>query len=201
MIISSKPKQSKQCPADNHVSRCIQLIRYGTIKKEFAGEVKFNDTVRIVWETPNEKTVFSEEKGEQPFTLYKEFKISLHEKATLRKFIESWRGAPLTDAEARKFDLSSLLGQPCMLNVTHTTKGDATYANIAAISKLPKGLDCPPAINPLIEYDVNAHKPEVFAKFPDFIKEKIKSSAEWAANGLKDEAPASSEESKSDIPF
>ncbi len=205
MIIQQKPKQSKQCPADNHVARCIQLIHYGTIKKEFQGDIKYNDTVRIVWETPNEQTVFAEGKPEQPYTLGKEFKISLHEKASLRKFIESWRGATLTDAEAKKFDLSSLLGQPCMLNVTHTTKEGSTWANIAAISKLPKGLECPPAIGELIEYDVNAHNEAVFAKLPDFLKEKIKSSAEWMANGIQDNSPAaeSSEDmsKKSDVPF
>jgi hypothetical protein len=68
-----------------------------------------------------------------------------------------------------------------MLNVIHTTKGDKTYANISGVSSMPKGLTCPAQVNDSIIFSVNEFDQILFDSFPDFIKEKIRSSAEYKA--------------------
>jgi hypothetical protein len=103
------------------------------------------------------------------------------EKASLRKFIESWIGKKLTDAQAADFDITKLLGHPGMINIAHNGKEDRVYANIMGISPLPKGLACPPAINELLTYDTTEHNAEVFAKLPEFLQEDIRKSDEWIA--------------------
>jgi hypothetical protein len=103
------------------------------------------------------------------------------EKASLRKFIESWIGKKLTDAQAADFDITKLLGHPGMVNIAHNGKEDRTYANIMSISPLPKGFACPPAINELLTYDTTEHNAEVFAKLPEFLQEDIRKSDEWIA--------------------
>jgi hypothetical protein len=69
---------------------------------------------------------------------------------------------------------------PCLLSITHKTSGNGkTYANIASVSMLPKGMDCPDQVNEKQEFTYDNFKQELFDSFPDFIKEKIMMSKEY----------------------
>ncbi|MHA1379626.1 MAG: hypothetical protein ACTSRG_14730 [Candidatus Helarchaeota archaeon] len=46
--------------------------------------------------------------------------MSLHAKATMRKFLESWRGKKFTKEELEGFDLQKILGKPCQLQIIHS---------------------------------------------------------------------------------
>ena len=72
-----------------------------------------------------------------------------------------------------------------MVNLTHVTKGDMTYANIIGISPVPKGLVCPPAFNAPLCYNTEEHDDATFAQLPEFIQDKIKMSDEWIARVSK----------------
>lgn len=191
IIIKNTAKQYPLPPADNHVARCIGIIDMGTFTEETPFGVKVNRKLRITWELPNEQMEFEEGKGKQPFTISKGFNISMHEKSSLRKFLEAWRGQKFTDAELKGFDVTVLLGKACMLNVTHDSVEDKTYANVTSATKIPKGLECPDAINPLVSYSVSSHDEEVFAKLPEFLQKKIKECHEFN-EPKKTAAPASS---------
>jgi hypothetical protein len=65
----------------------------------------------------------------------------LHEKARLRKDLESWRGRAFTDAELKNFDLEVLIGANCLLNVVQSSKNGSTYANVSAVMPIKKGMD------------------------------------------------------------
>jgi hypothetical protein len=76
--------------------------------------------------------------------------------------------------------VTNLLGVPCLLSITHKTSGNGkTYANIASVSMLPKGMDCPDQVNERQEFTYSDFKQELFDSFPDFIKEKIMMSKEY----------------------
>ncbi|RIV20380.1 hypothetical protein DYU11_20225 [Fibrisoma montanum] len=173
----------------NYVARCFSMIQIGTVEETYLGESKTVNKIRLAWEFPTEKAVFSPEKGEEPFVLGKEYSFSMHEKATFRKDLGSWRGKTFTDEEAAKFDAGKLLGVPCMINVIHhtTAKGE-TIAKIGSIAPLPKGLTCPDQINPTQALSFADFDFGVFDKLPGWIQEKIKSSKEYAA--LVNPAPA-----------
>ena len=87
--------------------------------------------------------------------------------------------------------MSSLIGVPCILSITHKTLGNGkTYANIASVSMLPKGMDCPKQVNEIQEFTYDNFKQELYDSFPDFIKEKIQSSLEFKQlNNQVDEIP------------
>lgn len=58
----------------------------------------------------------------KPFLVSAWLTASFHEEATLRKCMESWRGAPYTDNqisefEIEGFDWSLMLGVPCMVQM------------------------------------------------------------------------------------
>jgi len=174
-------------PAGNHIARCYSMIEIGTVKEDFKGEVKNLHKVRITWELPLEQRVFVPEKGQQPFSISKEYTLSMHEKATLRKDLSSWRGKPFTDDEARSFDVTKLLGIPCMLNVVHTVSSSGnTYANVAAITPMPKGTTCPPQINDSFEFNYAEFNETVFQSLPEYLRKKMEVTPEYLfAKGLK----------------
>jgi len=178
--VNSGGSQTRQiAPEGAYPARCYQIIDKGTTFDEKWGNKKRK--VQFLFELPTETAVFSEDKGEQPFYVKTVFNLTMGEKASLRKFIESWIGKKLTDAQAADFDITKLLGHPGMVNIAHNGKEDRTYANIMSISPLPKGLACPPAINELLTYDTTEHNAEVFAKLPEFLQEDIRKSDEWIA--------------------
>jgi hypothetical protein len=178
--VNSGGSQTRQiAPEGAYPARCYQIIDKGTTFDEKWGNKKRK--VQFLFELPTETAVFSEDKGEQPFYVKGVFNLTMGEKASLRKFIESWIGKKLTDAQAADFDITKLLGHPGMINIAHNGKEDRVYANIMGISPLPKGFACPPAINELLTYDTTEHNAEVFAKLPEFLQEDIRKSDEWIA--------------------
>lgn len=209
---TNQTQERELTPAGNHVARCYSMIHIGTVEEEYMGDVKMMNKARITWELPTELRVFKEENGEQPMVISKEYTLSLGDKANLRKDLDSWRGKALTDEEASKFDITRLIGVPCMLNVIHkASKMGKMYATISAISPMPKGLSCPKQINEtfIFDYEEN-YSDEKIASFPDFIKDKIKSSVEYRKrNGTYVDLPPTEhadfdghdDRPESDLPF
>jgi len=68
-------------PAGTHVARCYQIIHIGTIVDTYQGEEKLVNKVRLVFELPLETADFG--KGEQPFSIGRDFTLSMHEKSLM----------------------------------------------------------------------------------------------------------------------
>lgn len=176
-------KQFELVPAGNHIARCYQMIQIGTETNEYQGEVKKQHKVRIVWELPNEKKVFDPAKGEQPFSIGKDYTLSMHEKSTLRHDLKSWRGKDFTEAEAKAFDITKLIGAVCMLNVIHEPKKDGigTRAKVAGVSPMPKGMSAPAAVNPVFVFSFD--DPEFDTKLlalPEWLRKRIELTPEFS---------------------
>lgn len=194
-------------PAGNYIARCYQMIHIGEIMDTTYGRL-INKAI-IGWELPTELKVFRQELGEQPYSIRQEFTLSLNEKANLRKLLASWRGKDFTEAEAKAFDITALIGKACMLNIIHKhSASGSTYEYISSISPLPKGIVCPPQINESFILDYDNFSEEKFNVLPDFIKDKIKNSLEYAKmkqpavqNIAEDLNGQYSEYDSSDLPF
>ena len=170
--------------AGNHLARCISIIDLGTqreLKFESDEEVQ-NQKIRIVWELPNETYTYEDKETKEEHTtcktIGKEYKASLHEKANLRKTLASWRGRDFTAEELEGFELANIIDKPCMINITHTEKGDKKYANITAITPLAKGMTCPERVKDLIHYNIEDGKNDVYKNLPEFLRTKIDSAIE-----------------------
>lgn len=167
--------------AGTYVARCYSMVHLGTIKESYMGEEKYVNKVRLTFELPTELKVFKEENGEQPQVISKEFTLSLGDKSNLRAFLNSWRGKALTEDECKSFDIAVLAGKACTLSIIHKTSkaSGKTYAEIASIGGVMKGMDVPAIMNPEMIFSVNNFDQVAFDSFPDFIKEKIESSNEY----------------------
>lgn len=196
--------QRKLPPMGTHLARCYSLVDLGTHEEEFQGETKNRRKIRISFELPNEQEVFKEERGKEPFTITKEFTLSLHEKAGLRKTLEAWRGRAFTEKELDKFDVANLLGAPAMITIGHEPKkdGSGTFAKVLSVAALPKGMTVPPAILTSIEYSVEMGDNQVFRDLPDWLREKISKCQEWnKPSGASTPAAAAPQPEEDDVPF
>lgn len=125
-------------PAGVHQAVCVDVVDLGVLDVTWQGVTKKQHKVNIAWQI-NE----AREDG-KPFLVFKRYTLSLSEKATLRKDLESWRGKKFTREEEMGFDLENVVGANCLLNITHNSVKDKTYANVSTVSPLMKGM---PTIN------------------------------------------------------
>lgn len=186
-------------PEDLHLAVCYGIWDLGTQFSEKWG--KAARKVVIVWELPHCRGDFEKDgkKVNLPRAISKRYTVSLHQKAELRKDLESWRGRKFTEEELKGFDLKRLLGVPCQIQVLHTKKDDKIYSNIAAITKAPTGTKIVPE-NPMkfFSFEDGAPIPE---GTPDWIMDLIKHSEEYHFepgshdDGFSDAGPGE------DIPF
>lgn len=180
IIASNSGTNYTPVPAGTYAARCYSMIHIGTVIENYMGEDKEMNKVRITWELPTELKVFKEENGEQPYSVSREFTLSMNEKANLRKFLEGWRGKGFTEEEAKSFDITKLLGKPCLLSIIHkANKQGNLYAVINGASTLPKGMECPPQINADFEFNWENFDQEKFDKLPDWLKDKMKTSNQY----------------------
>lgn len=160
-------------PEGTHAAVCFSVIDLGTQYAEKWG--KHQHKVLLGWELD------CEEKRDDggPLTVWRRYTMSLHAKAGLRKDLESWRGKKFTAEELNGFGLDKLLGKGCLITITHQEREGSTYANVAAISALPRGMTPVKPTAPLVLFDIDAPDMALFATFGDRLREQIESATEW----------------------
>lgn len=153
-------------PEGTHVARCYQVIDLGVQPSELYGD---KHKVRIAWELCDEMR----EGDGKPFSVSKNYTLSLHEKAALRKDLEAWRGKAFAPDEIAAFDLEKLAGLACMVTVQHRKSADGTrtYANVVAVSALPKRMTAPDGVNPLLVFNLTDRANEDL--LPPWLQAKI----------------------------
>lgn len=165
--------------AGSYPARCVGVIDLGIQHNEFTG--KDQERVRLVWELPTERVEMDGE--DKPRWLSKPYTASLHEKATLRKDLDAWRGKPFTQEELSGFDLHNVLNAPCILSVVNQEgKNGSVYAKVGGISKIMKGMEVPPLENPMFSFDMDADDAEtVLESLPKWMQDEVKNSITWKA--------------------
>lgn len=143
MPIIAKKKASNPdfipAPAGAHAAVCVDVVDLGMLEVTYGNKKKSQHKIRIVWQIAEMMADY------KPYLVSRRYTNSLHEKASLRKDLESWRGKPFTEAELNGFDLENLLGAACYVNVIHNVKDGDTFANVTSIMRLPKGMEAPKA--------------------------------------------------------
>lgn len=153
-------------PSGTHLARCYLMADLGHQKTSYQGSELIKPQVLISWELTNEKM-----KDGRPFVISKTYTASLNEKANLRAHLESWRSRAFTEEEAKAFDLKKVLGAACQLSIVHNESKGKTYANIKAVTSIPKGITAPDLINPKVAYELGDEL--AWEKLPEWIQKKI----------------------------
>ncbi len=137
-VITAKGSDKKFTPHNEgqFVGVCVDTIDLGDNVETFAGQPpKLAHKCAIVFLTGER----NESNGEY-IDIAREFSVSMNEKASLRKFLEQWRGKAYTPEQVEAgVPLHKLTNQPGLLTVSHKTSGQGrTYANITACVGVPK---------------------------------------------------------------
>ena len=177
---------------------CYALIDNGMQYSEI-----YNKTSRkftLMWELEDEFITIDGK--DEPRVVSKSYTLSLNEKSALRKDLVAWRGKEFTADELSGFDLTNILGAPCLLNIVHTTKDNRTYANIAGIMKLPKGMTAPVLVSKKIVFDLEESPLEMIDTFPEYMQKRIKESETYKARAAEpDEDYSVDPDSEETLPF
>lgn len=128
-------------PEGLHPAICCDVIDKGVVETPWGPSHK----VQLRWQLDGHSDAGLRNDGKQ-WLVVRQFTLSLHEKAALRKFLTSWRGKQFTPEELQGFDVEKVLGAPCLLQVIHAQRPDGKiYANVENIMPLPKGYAKPVA--------------------------------------------------------
>lgn len=147
---------------------------------------KFDKTQRkfmMVWTILNEQVEINGEMQDR--VISKEYTFSLHEKSTLRKDLQAWRGKAFTEEELNGFNLLNVLSKACQLQIILEEKNGNKYNNIAGIMSLPKGTEIK-GVDDSYSFDFEEESTWVHYKdIPNWIREKIKKANNYESSGLK----------------
>lgn len=173
-------------PEGVHNARCIQLVDLGTQETEWEGKISMKHQIKLAFELVDETAIFNEDKGEQNFVLYRTYTLSLAPKATLAIHISAWLNKKFGKSDS--FDLNELLNAPCQIQVRHNESKE--YANIVAIMAPPKGVKVAKASNDCFSVFLTEEEfdQDSFDLLPNFMKEKLAATEEFAACGGSFEA-------------
>ena len=184
LTASDTGSSRKPAPIGTHLAYCYQVIDLGTQTSTFDGEKKTAHKVWLGFE-------LTEEKGDdgKPVTVGTFSSVSLHEKATLRKWLEAWRTRAFTADELKGFKLTNILGKSCMVTVTHKQKANGGISDVvASVTAPPKGVQPSGPMNntpTTLDLDADKFNKAVYEALPKFLQDVIYRSPE----GLKVVAP------------
>lgn len=128
----------KLVPAGQYGAVCVDVVDLGIVKTTWEGREKQVHKCRIVFELDTVDT----ETGKR-LRASRQFTVSLSEKASIRAFLESWRGRPFTADELKGFDTENLIGVGSLLQVVHAERNGKMYDNINSIMLPPRGMKWP----------------------------------------------------------
>jgi len=137
-IVASDKGNFVPAPAGTHAAVCVDVEDLGQVKITYADNTTEKHMVYIHWQIDE-----INDEG-YPFRVRKRYNLSLHDKASLRKDLEAWRGRAFTAEERKAFDLETLIGVPAMVSVVHNPgRTGGMFANVQAIMRLAKGMRAP----------------------------------------------------------
>lgn len=185
-LIASNKSEShiEPIPPDNYQAVCFSVIDIGTHESEFKGVKKKLHKIIIIWEIPELRLTITKDGNESdiPRVISKTYTLSLSEKSNLFADLTSWRGVPFTEDELEAFDVFSVVGANCLLQVINKTNKDGrVYSNVANISKLMKGMAKLQPENNTLTYSMIEDGYTCPENIPDWITKQIKESFEYQA--------------------
>ena len=135
MVIAKRSEggQFELPPQGLHQAVCIDVLDIGV--KDTSYGPKHRVTIRWALDA-NDST------GRQ-FWAHASYNLTLgspNKPSALCQMIETWRGAPMSDEEFEQFNLDSLIGMNCQMQIVHKMgDGGKNWANVQAVVPLGRG--------------------------------------------------------------
>lgn len=167
-------KDFEPVPEGQAVATCDMMVDLGI--QDDGGSFGPKHKVYIRFQVPEHRVQYEKDGQDYdlPAVIGVQFTLSLSEKSNLRPFLEGWRGKRFTAEEVRGFDITAVAGAPALLNIVHKAgegrNAGKTFANIASIMPVPRGM-----AKPKLEGEVIIHDDEQdnYDRLPKWLQEKI----------------------------
>lgn len=183
-IVKEKAAVIHPIPTGNFQAVCYGVWDIGLQEKEAFGDQPARSVEQLILAFElSERIESQDESNGKRYQIYKWYTRSLHEKAGLRKELASWRGKDFTPDELKGFDVDSVIGANCFLNVILGPKSGKPKAG--AITAMPKG--------------ITKIAPETSPEMPEWVKKKIGATPAQPAD--TQEAPEDGGEEEPGMPF
>lgn len=131
-LYAKKPKSTfDPCPEGLWSGVCIDVVDKGMCPTDYGPKHK----IQLRWVADAEPR----RKDGKPYMVTGKFNLSMGKKSKLRPALELWRGKPFTDEEAFKFDIETLIGAPCQLQVAQKQGDDGPYAFVQVVLRAANG--------------------------------------------------------------
>jgi hypothetical protein len=129
MPIIAKRKEFFQVPEGLYQGVCVDVVDLGLQQTPWGAKPK----IQIRW------ILDQEDEQNRSLMVTQLYTLSLDEKSTLRKHLEAWRGRKFTVQELDGFDVETLIGANCQIQIVHvlTQKGQ-TFASVQAVVPIGK---------------------------------------------------------------
>jgi hypothetical protein len=161
-------------PAGSHTARCCRVIELGLQRSKTFSTIF--PKILLAWELPHQLL-----SDGQPFLITATYYLHLHSRTRLMGLLENWRGQRFTEEEVAHykkegFVFKQLLGQPCVITLTHSHNPSYSqpWVDVASIAPLPEGIVCPSPMNSPIYYAFDEHSEAALAAVPERIRNKIR---------------------------
>lgn len=199
-ILKQSESTFEPVPPGTHPARCYAMISLGT---QLPNNPQFKPSFKVVlqFEFPNEQIeINGERKPMMTGQFLSAYLGSVKKPSKTNEFLTAWRGRPFTEQELSGFDLSKVVGAPCLLNIVHEERNGKTREKIASISPLPKGMSVAAQINPTVIYEIEQGRDKVFQSLPEWMQKMIEACDEWQHPAAAPE-PEQEETPSDDVPF
>ena len=134
-IIAKAGGDFKPAPEGTWPAVCVDVVDLGIVQPKNP-TYKPQHRIQLRWVLDAEPA-----NGDgRPPMIVRSFGLSLNEKSNLRPFLEAWRGRAFTEAELEGFDVETILGANCQLQVLHRRDNGKVYANVSSILPLGRGM-------------------------------------------------------------
>lgn len=193
----------KNLDPGNYPARVVQILDLGLQpQRAFKGEAKAPmQEIGLTYELVDE--FMKDEEGndiaDKPRWISEQ--IPLHNlRADLAKSTKRYNA--LDPNGVHEGDFSALVDTPCLVTIVNNASGDKIYDNIAAVGAMraKDAAACPPLVNPVAVFDLDAPDMEVFGKLPKWLQEKIQGNLNYQGSPLQKliggEAPPKVEKEK-----
>lgn len=182
-------------PGGTYPAICIGVADLGDQFNQTFGNI--SRKVAFVFEIPSETVTV--DGVEQPRQLSKRCTFSTSKKSALRPLLNSWTNKNMSELEMQEFELFSLIGSSCLINVS--VSKDNQYNNIETIMSLPKGIAPLQSATPFIQYDMDTDgfEGDVWDGLPNWIRDTVRQSKQYEESAPDTILPAPSEEEKKNL--
>jgi hypothetical protein len=183
-------------PVGTHLACCCSVIYAGFQKSQFGTKPKLILTFELSQELND---------AGEPYTVNAFYTASLHPKAKLRAALEAWRAKPFTKDELSGFEVTKLLGAPCMVTIAHKANAQTqkTNAVVAGVTSLPRGTGKPQMKAKPLYYSVDDPDESCpKASLPEWIQKICAAAVSQGDDGIMHvEPPEPASDPNEEIPF